>query len=306
MRRISLYLTLLVAVLLSACATPTPATPPVSVAEQNLAVVRRIYDGIASGDKAAITETHANPFTLNYPGGAEEVDPALFAEDLIGIKGGVPDLHAEVQDMYASGDMVVTQLTWTGTHSGELFGVPGTGKTFTHNGVVVRLLKDGKVIESWETFDDFEFFHSIGYLPSWDEFIAQGPQGQPTPAPVAEALVRLTATKTEDIAGMWQGRGGAPGDPPILWRFEADGTYRLAFTEEQFADGFFIERGTYTFDGAKLSLVPEQNGCAPEIGIYVAQITKKGDLPPNLTMIAVDDPCPNRKTSLAGPMPMMP
>ncbi|MGH7753122.1 MAG: nuclear transport factor 2 family protein [Gemmatimonadales bacterium] len=75
------------------------------MAEQNLAVVRRIYDAIANGDVNGMVETHTDPFTLNYPGGSEQVNPRQMGEDLAGIKANMPDLHADVQAMYASGDL---------------------------------------------------------------------------------------------------------------------------------------------------------------------------------------------------------
>jgi steroid delta-isomerase-like uncharacterized protein len=171
-----LTLIVLAVVTLAACqgqnATPMPPAGP-DVTEQNMAVVRKVYDSIASGDVETFASLHANPFTLNYPGGSEEVDPKLMGEDLAAIRNANPDLHAEIQDMYASGDLVITQLTWRATHTGDLFGIPATGNPVVHNGVVVRRLKDCKVVESWETFDDFEFLHNLGFLPSWDEAISQ-------------------------------------------------------------------------------------------------------------------------------------
>jgi SnoaL-like polyketide cyclase len=46
-----------------------------------------------------------------------------------------PDLHAEVHDVIAEGELVAARVTYTGTHQGEFVGIPATGKQTTTNGV---------------------------------------------------------------------------------------------------------------------------------------------------------------------------
>jgi len=187
MRSFRLYAGLmLAAVLLAACTQLPPAAQPaapvpvaaaagVSATEEaNLAVVRRFYDEYAAGNANVILDVHPMTITMHYAGGAEDVPAQALADDLAAIKQANPDLHAEIHDMFASGDYVFTELTWTGTHTGDFFGVPATGKTVLHPGIVVRRLADGKIVESWEMWDDLTFLNSIGYTGSWDEIVAAG------------------------------------------------------------------------------------------------------------------------------------
>ena len=46
-----------------------------------------------------------------------------------------PDLHAEVHDVIAEGELVAARVTYTGTHQGEFVGIPATGKQTTTSGV---------------------------------------------------------------------------------------------------------------------------------------------------------------------------
>jgi steroid delta-isomerase-like uncharacterized protein len=141
--------------------------------EQNLATVRRFYEEFSAGNADVILEVHPETLTMHYAGEAEDVPTQLLRDDLAAIKEANPDLHAEIHSMVASGDIVMTELTWTATHTGPFFGIPATGETALHNGVVVRRLEDGKIVESWEMFDDLTFFNSIGLSPSWDDLLAQ-------------------------------------------------------------------------------------------------------------------------------------
>jgi steroid delta-isomerase-like uncharacterized protein len=145
------------------------------VADQNIAIVQRFYDEFSAGNADVILEVHPETITMHYAGTAEDVPAQVLRDDLAAIKQANPDLRAEIHAIFAAGDIVVTELTWTATHTGDIFGVPATGKTLLHNGIVVRRLENGKIVESWEMFDDLSFMQSIGYLPDWDTIVAQGP-----------------------------------------------------------------------------------------------------------------------------------
>jgi hypothetical protein len=57
-----------------------------------------------------------------------------------------PDLHAEVHDVIADGDLVAARVTYTGTHQGEFVGIPATGRKTTTNGVHFFRMQDGQQV----------------------------------------------------------------------------------------------------------------------------------------------------------------
>lgn len=82
------------------------------------------------------------------PGGAEGVR-AVFAA----IRQGFPDHDAQVVHMIDEGDLVATYKTLTGTNTGELFGMPASGRTATIRVMDFVRYKDGKVAEHWGLVD---------------------------------------------------------------------------------------------------------------------------------------------------------
>ena len=46
-------------------------------------------------------------------------------------RDALPDWHSDVEQLIAEGDIVVEIFTASGTHQGDLMGVPGSGKTLT-------------------------------------------------------------------------------------------------------------------------------------------------------------------------------
>ena len=69
-----------------------------------------------------------------------------------------------IEDMIAEGDRVVTRKTFRGTHSGELMGIPPTGKQVTIKLIDIVHLADGLVVESWNTADDLGMLQQIGVI----------------------------------------------------------------------------------------------------------------------------------------------
>ena len=55
--------------------------------------------------------------------------------------------------MVAEGDLVATHKTFTGTHDGEFFGLPATGKRATIRVMDFVRYEDGKIAEHWNVVD---------------------------------------------------------------------------------------------------------------------------------------------------------
>jgi predicted ester cyclase len=225
------------------------------IEERNLEVVRRFYDEFNAGKPEVILEIHPAAIRMHYAGEAEDVETKLLYEDLAALKQGNPDLHAEVKDMFAAGDIVVTELAWISTQTGDYFGIPPTGKTSIHNGIVVRRLENGLIVESWEIWDDLVFLQSIGYLSDWDTIIANGPMGaEPPVEPVAEPTQEpLPTVSLETLLGLWTQSDPDSGGSNWL-RFLEDGTWE-AKHGPSFEEGVLVASGTFTLDGDKLNFI---------------------------------------------------
>ena len=70
---------------------------------------------------------------------------ATVAGVLAGIVAAVPDLHANVQDIFGHGDEVVVRLVVTGTQEGSLLGIPATGRHLQWDAIDLYRLKGGKI-----------------------------------------------------------------------------------------------------------------------------------------------------------------
>ncbi len=168
-----------IALLITACVAPPPPVAQSSnpmaamhaLEAANVAVVQRFYDEFSDGKAEVILDVHSETLRMHYAGSAEDVPTQALYEDLAAIKAEIPDLHAEIHTMRGMGDYVFTELTWAGTHTGNLFGLSATGNPIIHNGILVRRLENGLIVESWEIWDDLTLMNGLGFTPSWDEIV---------------------------------------------------------------------------------------------------------------------------------------
>ena len=61
---------------------------------------------------------------------------------------------------------MVTRKTFHGTHSGELMGIPPTGKPVSIQVVDILRLRDGKVTEHWGEVDMLGLLQQLGVAPA--------------------------------------------------------------------------------------------------------------------------------------------
>ena len=77
-----------------------------------------------------------------------------------------PDLHVHIEDTLAEGDRLVTRWSAHGTHSGELMGIPPTGKQVSGGGTAIDRFENGQSVEHWEVFDQLGLMQQLGVIPA--------------------------------------------------------------------------------------------------------------------------------------------
>jgi steroid delta-isomerase-like uncharacterized protein len=144
-------------------------------AEQNKALIRRYFAAIDAACKegnADILDDFLAPDFVSrtpFPGlpptreGAKQVFKMFVAAS--------PGTHV-VEDLIAEGDKVVGRISATGTHEGDLLGVPRTGKQIHMTGMTIWRIADGKIVETWSEIDTLGLLQQLGAIPMREPFPA--------------------------------------------------------------------------------------------------------------------------------------
>jgi predicted ester cyclase len=83
------------------------------------------------------------------------------AEDL----AAFPDLHFEIEQLIAEGDLVAARYLVQGTHQGEFLGIPGGGRQVRIQALESYRLADGKLAEQWVVMDALGLLQQLGAVP---------------------------------------------------------------------------------------------------------------------------------------------
>jgi len=78
---------------------------------------------------------------------------------------GMPDVMVTMEDLVISGDRVVGRFTYRGTHTGDLVGVPASGKPVEMRSIDIWRVKNGMFVEHWDELNLMQMFQQIGALP---------------------------------------------------------------------------------------------------------------------------------------------
>lgn len=96
-------------------------------------------------------------------------------ENVVGIQGfkdyyqnymtGFSDVTFTIVDVFGQGDKIVKHWNFKGTHTGEFFGIPASGKKIDIDGVTLVKMKDGKIVQEQDFLDNLSFYQQLGLIP---------------------------------------------------------------------------------------------------------------------------------------------
>jgi steroid delta-isomerase-like uncharacterized protein len=135
-------------------------------AEENKALVRRVLEEMFNKGNLDVADALLAPHYVDHdPAMPEDIHgPEGFKQYVSTYRSAFSDLHLEIEDQIAEGDKVVTRWTGTGTHDGELVGIPPTGNRVTLPGMEIVRISDGKLVEGWEGYDMMNLMRQLDVM----------------------------------------------------------------------------------------------------------------------------------------------
>jgi steroid delta-isomerase-like uncharacterized protein len=135
--------------------------------EANRAVVVRATEILNSHDYTDLGEVMADDFRRHCQATPDAVVESLddFKALLAMWDGQVPDAKITTEWLIAEGDLVAIWGTWSGTQVGPIGDLPATGKTVNLDFGGVHRIENGKIAETWVTWDNVSMLTQLGLFP---------------------------------------------------------------------------------------------------------------------------------------------
>lgn len=144
-----------------------PVAPVVvadAVEEENKRTVSLIFTEIFGKWRIAENEHIYSPDYVGHAG--DQVYTR--AQDRAAVEGWMtfsPEGKMTILQIVAEGDHVAVLWTGEGVNTGPGNGLPATGRPFRVTAMTLFRLKDGKVVEEWNVFDNYSLLSQLGLLP---------------------------------------------------------------------------------------------------------------------------------------------
>ncbi len=137
-------------------------------AEENKAIVHRFYDEfVDKGNLQIVNELHTSDYQHHDP---DASDPGGGVEGYIRrntvFPKAFPNGKLTIEDQVAEGDKAAIRITMRATQTGDLPGIPATGRPVTIVSTHICRISDGRIAEEWKLFDALGMLRQLGASPS--------------------------------------------------------------------------------------------------------------------------------------------
>ena len=134
--------------------------------DENISMYETLWNNIINGRQ--IDLINENSFQ------SDVVALATSGGDVVGLENfknyynnyviGFSDAEFTIIDIFGQGDKLVKHWNFKGTHDGEFFGVPPTGKKVDISGTTLVKMKDGKIAAEQDYMDFLSFYTQLGLM----------------------------------------------------------------------------------------------------------------------------------------------
>ena len=81
----------------------------------------------------------------------------------------IPDQTLEIKHLVAEGELVAFYATYMGTQTGQMGPFPASNKTTSLDFAGVHRVENGKIAETWITWDNLTILSQLGHFPPREE-----------------------------------------------------------------------------------------------------------------------------------------
>ena len=134
-------------------------------AERNKALIRRLFDEVLNkGNFGLLDQLIGASYVEHNPIANQAAGAAGIRDKIQTMRKAFPDLRFVLDELIGEGEFVAARYHWQGTHKGTFLGIAPTGRRLSVRGMDFYRLEDGRLIEHWDTVDEFGMLSQLGDL----------------------------------------------------------------------------------------------------------------------------------------------
>jgi predicted ester cyclase len=134
--------------------------------EENKTLVRALLEALDDHGPKAIEPFVSPDVRMHMPFSPEPLNRTQWQEFSTAFLRGVPDGRHHFEDILGQGDLVAIRGTYTGTHQGELMGIPATGRPIDMTWTMIARVVNGQLVEGHVIVDALGMLQQLGAIPA--------------------------------------------------------------------------------------------------------------------------------------------
>jgi steroid delta-isomerase-like uncharacterized protein len=134
------------------------------MSEKHEQIARRMIDDVWNrGQLDMIPQLVANDYVSHDP-----VNPGrgiqAATEVVTKYRTAFPDCRIDIDEMFSAGERVVMRFHYSGTHRGQLEGIPPTGRPVTGTGQTIYRFSGDRIQEAFTNWDALGMMQQLGVV----------------------------------------------------------------------------------------------------------------------------------------------
>jgi len=127
-------------------------------------IVRRVFDEVWNqGRLDVIDQVFTNDY-VNHDPINQTRSAAAFRNVVTKYRSAFPDCRLTIDDLISAGDKVVVRWRFSGTHQGQLEGIPPTGRKVTGSGISINVISGDRIREAYVNWDALGLMQQLGVV----------------------------------------------------------------------------------------------------------------------------------------------
>jgi steroid delta-isomerase-like uncharacterized protein len=147
---------------------------------ENKSIVRRLYEEVWNARKLDVVDELISPsHALHDPNvSGSQMGPDAYKQQVALRITAFPDLRFAIEDTVSEEDKLAVFWVISGTHKGDYEGIPPTHKKISAEGITIHHIANGKILDSYVSWDALGLLRQLGHAPSLGKTIlAKGAHG---------------------------------------------------------------------------------------------------------------------------------
>jgi steroid delta-isomerase-like uncharacterized protein len=134
--------------------------------EDNKAIVRRFIDEVFVAGRPEVADELLDEGFVPHTWPSVEPGRDSFKAAMQRMAQALSDVEMTVDDILAEGDRVAVRLTSNAVHTGDLMGMPASGKPYSIPEIHIFRVREGRIVEHWHVADMLGMLQQLGAMPA--------------------------------------------------------------------------------------------------------------------------------------------